>query len=78
MDLVHNTYGTFVDTENYKYHKTLYSFKSIREVFKDTELKKNWTKSWSWKRVEKYNEVHVASCPFYQVFDDTMKINPSK
>lgn len=46
MDYLHNTQGNFRDTQNFKHHKTLYTFKSIREVCGDevNELagKINW------------------------------------
>ena len=32
MDILHNTQGNFMESESSKYHKTLYTLKSIREV----------------------------------------------
>jgi hypothetical protein len=32
MDALHHTQGNFKDSPNFDHHKTLYTFKSIREV----------------------------------------------
>lgn len=46
MDYLHNTQGNFRETQNFKHHKTLYTFKSIREVCgedeKQLDEKNNW------------------------------------
>jgi hypothetical protein len=35
MDLIHHTQGNFEETQSFKHHRTLYTFKSIREVCND-------------------------------------------
>jgi methylsterol monooxygenase len=32
MDVLHNTFGSFAQSENFKHHQTLFTLKSVREL----------------------------------------------
>lgn len=40
MDIIHDTQGSFKESESYKHHRTLFSLKSVREEFREKDDKK--------------------------------------